>query len=127
MYALEFEQPALIGQALAQAVVQGGDFTELFAKVDALDTQPSQSVVEMIETMHTEQPGFVAKATPPDVDDLFGITTKAQDELASYLARIQVNEDVEEALDELMHVHAYVALAAAFKAGRKPKLDFFLV
>lgn len=128
MYGLEFAQPAIIGQALAQAVVQGDDFSSLFAKVDAQKgSLPQQSVVDLLETVHTDQPGLVAAATPPDRYDIFSITSRAPDALAAYLARIKVNEDLEEALDEMIHIHAYTVLAAAFKAGRKPKLDFFLV
>ncbi len=136
MYGVEWEQPAIVAEGLAQAAIHRNSFGAFFAKVDeaarsrgSANKAPRRPLVELCENIRSEQPKL-AQGPKYDDDDVFAaLMGRLSDESAAFIAdSISVDPDhIEEGIDQMVHTSAYIASAAAFHGSHKPKYDFFLM
>lgn len=130
LYGLEWEQPTIIAQGLAQAAVHKDIITGFLAKAEegAGDARDSPSLPDLIEAAGANQ---ALKDGPrwEDSDKPWnGLLDHAYDEALKYVSRLRVDPDrLEERTVEMAHTAAYVAAGAAFHGDYIPTFDFFLM
>ncbi|UKZ83563.1 hypothetical protein TrVFT333_011372 [Trichoderma virens FT-333] len=115
MYGIEWRQPAIIAEGLAQAAVHEN-------RVGVFLTKLFESVGQFSEKLATS-------ARFGDSNKVYdGVFVRAPDEALEFLKQVRVREDeLDERLAEMAHSCAYVATTAAFHPPNVPKLDFFLI
>jgi hypothetical protein len=132
MYGIEFQQPAMVAEGLAQTAVHENRLGDFFDKVDAAvkaNSNPSQrSIAELIEGVR-ENKKLATSAHWEDSNRVYdGVVGRAFDEAVQYAAQVRVKpEELEERTAEMVHTAAWLATAAAFRPPHIPKLDFFLM
>ncbi|KAK1237657.1 hypothetical protein MKX07_006785 [Trichoderma sp. CBMAI-0711] len=144
MYGLEWQQPAIIAEGLAQAAVHENRVGGFLTKVEQAaasssssstsSQQPSSSLnktplPEIFETIRQHGEKLATSARFGDSNKIYdGVFVRAPDEALELLRQVTVKEDeLEEKLAEMAHTCAYVAAAAAFHPPHAPKFDFFLI
>ncbi|KAM4056057.1 oxidoreductase AflY [Hirsutella rhossiliensis] len=135
MYGIEWHQPAMVAEGLAQAAVHEARIGDFMAKVDdaaAASPPPAQQrpLAEMLEKMRSEHPKLAASARWEDPNRIYdGVLARAEPEAVALLAGIRVrpDDDLAERTAEMVHCAAYVAAAAACNPPYEPKFDFFLI
>jgi hypothetical protein len=142
MYGLEWQQPAIIAEGLAQAAVHENRVGGFLTKVEqaaassssSSSQQPSSSpnktpLPEIFETIRQHGEKLATSARFGDSNKIYdGVFVRAPDEALELLRQVTVKEDeLEEKLAEMAHTCAYVAAAAAFHPPHAPKFDFFLM
>lgn len=140
MYGLEWKQPAIIAEGLAQAAVHENRVGGFLTKVEQAASSPSSSssslinnktpLPEIFETVirqHSEK--LATSARFGDSNKIYdGVFVRAPDEALELLKHVTVGEgELEEKTAEMAHTCAYVAAAAAFHPPNAPKFDFFLM
>lgn len=134
MYGIEWRQPAIIAQGLAQAAVHenrvGGFLTkvEQAAAVDAA-AAAAASLPELLESVGQYSEKLATSARFDDKNKIYdGVFVRAPDEALEFLKQVSVKEDeLDDKLAEMVHSCAYVAATAAFHPPNVPKFDFFLM
>ncbi|UNI19085.1 hypothetical protein JDV02_005301 [Purpureocillium takamizusanense] len=135
LYGVEWEQPAIVAEGLAQAAVHEDRLGAFLWRVDeaaAAADEPQQqqrSVAEMCESARRESPKLASSARWEDPNRIYdGVMVRAPDEAVALLAQIRVRpEDVGERTVEMIHTAAYIAAGAAWNPPYIPKFDFFLI
>ncbi|RDA85077.1 hypothetical protein CP532_3126 [Ophiocordyceps camponoti-leonardi (nom. inval.)] len=135
MYGIEWEQPALVAEGLAQAAVHDARITELMREVDEYISSSSgevkltDSLPDLLESLREKHPKLATSAHWEDPNRIFdGVLKRARPEAVALLAGIQVRDgDLEERTAEMLHASAYVVAAAAWNPPYVPKFDFFLL
>ncbi|PTB35431.1 uncharacterized protein TrAFT101_008980 [Trichoderma asperellum] len=131
MYGIEWQQPAIIAEGLAQAAVHenrvGGFLTK--AEQAATASAHTTSLPELFESVGQFSEKLATSARFDDKNKIYdGIFVRAPDEALEFVKQVKVHEDeLDERLAEMVHSCAYVAAAAAFHQPNKPKFDFFLI
>lgn len=132
MYGLEWQQPAIIAQGLAQASVHLDRLTSFFTKAEQMSqASPSASstfsLPELLERARTS--GKLSRSAKWNDDKpLNGVLARAEEEALDLVSQVKINPgDLEEKTVEMMHTAAYVAAAAAFHEPYIPRMDFFLM
>jgi hypothetical protein len=134
MYGIEWQQPAIIAEGLAQAAVHENRVGGFLTKVEqAASSQPlsahTPSLPELLESVRQYSEKLATSARFEDKNKIYdGVFVRAPDEALEFLKQVRVKEDeLDERLAEMIHSCAYVAAAAAFHQPNKPKFDFFLM
>lgn len=137
MYGIEWCQPAMVAEGLAQAAVHEARIGDLMLKVDEAAASASSSqekqrpLAEMLENIRVEHPKLASSARWEDPNRIYdGVLVRAEAEAIALLAGIRVRpdgEDLAERTAEMVHCAAYVAAAAAWNPPYVPKFDFFLM
>lgn len=140
MFGLEWEQPAIVAEALAQIAIHKDEIGPFFADVEARVAQlkasngdaahSGRSVIDILEAARAEHPSLVAAASPEVMGSLYGslVDSDSRDELLDLLATISVDPSrLDEQIDEMIHTCAYVCYASAFQPPYQPKFDFFFM
>ncbi|KAL6881583.1 hypothetical protein J3F83DRAFT_722814 [Trichoderma novae-zelandiae] len=133
MYGLEWQQPAIIAEGLAQAAVHENRVGGFLTKVEQAASQsppPDRTPLpEIIESVRQHSEKLATSARYGDGNKIYdGVFVRAPDEALELLKQVRVGEDeLEERLGEMAHTCAYVAAAAAFHPPNMPKFDFFLI
>lgn len=130
LYGLEWEQPAIIAQGLAQAAVHRDRLTPFLTKAEqqASTTSSSPSLPDLLEKARNA--GKLSRSARWSGDDeaLNGVLARAEDEALELVSQVRVEgEELEERTAEMIHAAAFVATAAAFRRPYIPRLDFFLM
>ncbi|CEJ82717.1 hypothetical protein VHEMI02766 [[Torrubiella] hemipterigena] len=139
MFGLEWEQPAIVAEALAQIAIHREEIGGFFADVEIRAAQlnasggtshPVRSVIDILEAAHAEHPALVAAGSPEFMGSLYGplVDGSYREELLDLLAAISVDPTcLDERIDEMVHTCAYVCSATAFCPPYQPKFDFFFI
>jgi len=137
MYGLEWAQPALVAEALAQTSIHRDNHGALFAAVDEKvrrnppARQPLRHLAELLETIGDEHPQLVAEPKWEHGDgSQAAVLDRIPDQVADYLAanvRVDPDSDLDEQIDAMVHASAYFAAASIFHPPHKPKFDFFII
>ncbi|XWW96385.1 hypothetical protein V2A60_004359 [Cordyceps javanica] len=135
MYGLEWAQPALVAEGLAQTSIHRDAYGELFAAVDeraARQTPPAapRHLADLYDTIAAEYPHLVAEPRWEDGDgSQTAVLDRIPDQVADYLAaNVAVSLDsFDEQVDSMVHASAYFAAASIFHPPHKPKFDFFII
>lgn len=137
-FGMEFEQPSIIAEGLAQAAVDNDSHigrllfeSEAAAANDAAAAGSSATTVRksLIELMHEVRKDDTIRNAPKweqvPVTMRLGITTGAIPELSAIAKQFTVPpEALEQRTAEMMSTCAYLA-GAAQRAGKRNKIDFF--
>lgn len=136
-YGLEWEQPAIIAEGLAQAAVHRNVMKEFYDKVDEAVRRVDQAGVEVkytglseiCENIRRDHERLAKSATWQDENRLYdGVLGRGLADAVTLCAGIRVSEkDLEERIAEVLHHNAYVAASAAWREPHIPKYDFFLM
>ena len=134
MFGVEWQQPALIAEALAQTAVHENKLGDFFAQAE----QRAQShgeygalLVDLMDEVRTgEQHRKLATSVrwedPNRIYD--GVMKRAPEEAIDFVSRLRVKpDDLAERTAEMVHTAAYVATAASWHPPHIPKFDFFLM
>ncbi|RDA89992.1 hypothetical protein CP533_2681 [Ophiocordyceps camponoti-saundersi (nom. inval.)] len=135
MYGVEWEQPALVAEGLAQTAVHDARVAELMRQVDEYEVSKKEevkavdSLPALIDCVRDEYPKLATSAHWEDPNRIWdGVLARARPEAVALLAGIRVRaEEVEERTVEMFHACAYVAAAASWNPPYVPKFDFFLL
>lgn len=137
MYGIEWHQPAIVAEGLAQAAVHENRVGAFLTKVEQAASSQSQSqsaqrrtpLPELFESVGQYSEKLATSAQYGDSNKVYdGVFVRAPDEALEFLKQIRVGEDeLEEQLAEMVHSCAYVAATAAFHPPNVPKFDFFLM
>ncbi|KAJ4159922.1 uncharacterized protein LMH87_007858 [Akanthomyces muscarius] len=141
MYGLEWEQPAIVAEALAQTCVhQGEGLDQLLLESerrannvanapvaqDPTDHMPALST--MFERVRADRRFDGATKFTDKSKVVDGILTRVKEPMLSVLEQVRVHDDeLEERTAEMIHTINLVASAAAIRPPYHVKYDFFLV
>lgn len=133
MFGVEWSQPVIVAEALAQAAVHSDRLGEFLTKAETLAAErnpPHVAFASLFENLRTggnEKLIHSAQWTDPNrVYD--GVMVRAPEEALDLVAGVKVKEeDLDERTAEMIHTTAYVAAAAAWHPPHIPKFDFFLM
>lgn len=147
MFGMEWGQPAIVAEGLAQAAVHDNKLAGFFDKAEsraeekkkAEGDMPHKSLVELIEEIGSSyrsnengEEGLAKLARSAKFSDpnkiYEGVIKRASDEAVEFVSNISVRDGrLEERTAEMIHTAAYVAVGAASHPPNVPKLDFFLM
>lgn len=134
MYGLEWKQPAIVAEALAQACVHGtGGLEELLLESESRASRgmaplSEQTPLNIYQKLH-DDPQFSQAAQFADKSKVRdGILKRSKNELLDVLQTIHFQPDeLHERTAEMFHDIIYVASGAALRLPKHVKYDFFLV
>ena len=131
---IEFEQPGIIAEALAQAASHPDGHinklllgSETVANTQDIPERP-KSLMELVEEVRSKKTIYEALRFEDHWNRMSdGIMDRASGEFAPIAAQFRIRpEDLERRTAEMISVDAYVA-GASQRPGKKPKIDFFLM
>ncbi|KAI3396354.1 hypothetical protein diail_12244 [Diaporthe ilicicola] len=135
MYGMEWKQPAIVAEALAQTCVHhASSKRELFAAENKANEEYGRTGAKMptIASLLKEvrdQPKL-AKVVRPEDGYSIGETVfkRAPDEMVQLMGKVKVSpEEVEERTAEMFSTAVYMAAGASFHPQKVNKFDFFLM
>jgi hypothetical protein len=132
MYGIEWDQPAIIAQGLAQSAIHDTYVGDFLAKVDkaAAANPPSQrlNTSELYEQVHSD-PNFVNSVRNGNPNKILNaVEVLCPDEALDYLAQVKADpNNLAEGIAENIHAAAYMASACVFHPPDYPRFDFFLM
>jgi len=131
MYGVEWSQPAIVAEGLAQAAVHKNQLKEFFDTSDAQARDaktPMPKMTELYEeTARSEKLRTAAHWKDPNkIHD--GILVRAPTEMMEIVKKVKVREDeLDERTAEMFESVIWMAAGAALKPGKKAKWDFYLM
>ncbi|KAK3359739.1 hypothetical protein B0T25DRAFT_564723 [Lasiosphaeria hispida] len=130
MFGMEWRQPAIVAEALAQTAVHGIDIRGFLIEAEsaAKEGPGTGPIVDLFEAVRGDEKlaGAVRNEDGNKLRD--GVLKRAKDEIISLAARVKVlPEELEEKTAEMFDACVYMASAAAIHPGKIPKYDFFLM
>ncbi|KAF7534954.1 hypothetical protein G7054_g5790 [Neopestalotiopsis clavispora] len=141
MYGVEWDQPAIVAMALAQACVHSDQFHDFMMEAEArahaaasAAGTPMPPIAELLRDAAADQT-LVASPRLEDGNKIRdGVLARARDAALTLAARVRVQlEDLEERTAEMYNAAIYIASAAALHRDKKdgqqkdPKYEFFLM
>ncbi|KAJ5085305.1 hypothetical protein N7532_010076 [Penicillium argentinense] len=129
-FGIEFQQPAIVAQALAQAAVHQDYLADSFYKpaaASAKSHKTSKSLIEIIEEMRANQ--TIRDAAVHGDTDVFapGILSRASEEVIESISQWTVPENqIHHKLIEMINTAIYWT-ATAQNPRKQLKLDFFFI
>ncbi|KAK5656110.1 hypothetical protein OQA88_4870 [Cercophora sp. LCS_1] len=136
MYGMEWEQEAIVAEALAQAAVHGNEIGGYLLGTEKLARESGGGggggegwgVVELLDMIGADEKIKVAVRNEDGNKIRDGVLVRARDEMLRVAARVRMREDdVEERTVEMFDACVYMASAAAVHPVKVPKFDFFLM
>lgn len=135
MYGMEFKQPAVVAEALAQTCVHQPDLKEELLQAEqnankAYGTGERRTmprIVSLLEEARNDEKLKTAVTTADDfpIPDLL---KNASEELMRVISKVKVQpEELEERTVEMFDAALFVAAGASFHPGKTNKFDFFLM
>lgn len=132
MYGIEWEQPAIVAEGLAQAAVHQDRLGSFLTKAEEAAARAEHagetSLPELFEQIrHVEK--LATSVSWEDANKINdGVLVRTPDDAIDFLGQIKVKpEEIDERTAEMLHTAVYVAAAAAFHPPHIPKFDFFLM
>ncbi|OLN81370.1 Oxidoreductase AflY 3 [Colletotrichum chlorophyti] len=131
MYGVEWEQPAIVAEALAQAAVHENRLKGFFDKAERR-AESAQTPMPPIADLFGEIRGnqkLVDAVRMEDANKIFdGILVRAPEEMLDVVSKVKVRpQELDERTAEMFHTAVYVAAGAALHSGKEPRWDFFLI
>lgn len=137
MYGIEWQQPAIVAMALAQAAVHRDSARDFLlaaekAAAKACLSSPMPSIASLCRDIAADERLSAAAARPPDGskirDDV--VLARAFDDMVRVAARVSVAPgDLGPWTVEMYSAAVYITVAAALRPGKEkePRFDFFLM
>ncbi|KAI6353982.1 hypothetical protein MCOR25_008803 [Pyricularia grisea] len=136
MYGIEWDQPAIVAEGLAQACVHRDDLRAFMLAAERLSRERRQpgddemgSILSLYEAV-TRHEKLSSAAREEDANKMRdGVLSRAGDEMAAMAARVRVRpEELHDRTVEMFNAAVYVAAGAAVERPAKhAKFDFFLI
>lgn len=138
MFGIEWQQPAIIAEGLAEAAAHDNIAGEFLAEVEkaaqakradsGAGSASKSNISEMFEKV-SQIDKLRTSAQSKDNKHVYdGVLVRARPEAIDFLKQVAVAEDeLEERTAEMFHAIAYVATTAAFNAPDVPKMEFLLM
>ncbi|KDN63118.1 putative HypA protein [Colletotrichum sublineola] len=132
MYGVEWEQPAIVAEGLAQAAVHKnqlkGFFDEAERRANETAKTPMPQIADLVEEIRGNRK-LAAAAEMKDANKIFdGVMKRAPEEMMGIASKVKVlPEELDERTAEMFHTAFYVAGGAALRPGKEAKWDFFLI
>lgn len=133
MYGLEWKQPAIVAEALAETCVHeleslDGILLEAERRAGRREASPSQSLLPLYEQAAADHE-LLNCTRLTDRDKISeGIVVRAKDSMLKILEQVRVSADnVKEKTAEMFHAITFVASGAANRPPYHVKYDFFLM
>lgn len=132
MFGVEWSQPAIVAEALAQAAVHKNNLKDFLEDAEARSKKSppkeSPSLAELYERIGASDK--LRKA--PRMSDANkihdGILVRAPEEMLEIVSQVNVREDeVDEKTAEMFELAVWMAAGAALRPGKMAKWDFFLM
>ncbi|KAL8383082.1 hypothetical protein RB595_006709 [Gaeumannomyces hyphopodioides] len=137
MCGVEWEQPAVVAEALAQASVHGDQIRDFLVGSEALADETHLAGegdyrMPSIASLYEQAAADAAIAGSVRNEDgnklVQGALTRARDELVALAAKVRVRpEELEERTVEMFNQAVFVAASAAAHPKKHAKFDFFLM
>jgi hypothetical protein len=147
MFGLEWAQPAIIAEGLAQAAVHKDNVIKFFERAErraaereasepssssTSGTMPLLQLIQEVGRSRRNDGDHEKLARSPRWGDASqvqdGVFARALDEAVEVASRIRVRqEDLEERTAEMFHTAAHVAATTAWHPPHVPKFDFFIM
>lgn len=131
MYGVEWAQPAIVAEGLAQACVHSQSLPKflLAAEKNArASSQPMGAIHDLFEEVRANKKlaGAAHNEDANKVRD--GVLVRAFDEMLAIVSKVKVKEaELESRTVEMFNNAVAVAAAAAFHPPKRVKFDFFLM
>ncbi|OCL05481.1 hypothetical protein AOQ84DRAFT_390839 [Glonium stellatum] len=130
-FGIEFHQPAVIAEALAQAAIQSNWMIPLFIGAEKVakenDQKGSKSLVQLLDEIHSDEK--VSKAANWDDGNKIrdGIIKRAPEEMIKYASQFTVKEsELEEKTAEMINAVVYYT-GGAQNPLKQVKFDFYYI
>ncbi len=135
MYGLEWKQPAIVAEALAQAAVHGNDIKAFLLESEKLSRDSARQqdqkmpcIVSLLEDVKADEKLANAARMEDSNKIRDGVLKRAKDEIISIASRVRVSpEELDERTAEMFDSCVYMASSAAFHPPNYSKFDFFLM
>ncbi|KAK7910926.1 hypothetical protein PG985_013407 [Apiospora marii] len=132
MYGVEWDQPAIVAMALAQACVHRDDLGPFLLGAEAKAQESARMPMPRIAELLEAAAGNEKLRSSPRLDDgnkiRDGVLARAWDEAVECTGRVKVAPDeLAERTAEMFNTAIYEASAAALRPGKDPKYEFFLM
>ncbi|KAF1848138.1 uncharacterized protein K460DRAFT_276102 [Cucurbitaria berberidis CBS 394.84] len=132
-FGIEFQQPAIVAEGLAQAAVHDNWMASLFfgcekaAEANRGKDRPKKTIVQLLEECRNDE----KLSNAPHFDDgnkiREGIMQRAPNEMIKYASQYTIDEDeLEEKTAEMINATAYYT-SAAQRPPHQIKFDFFYI
>ncbi|KAF2106589.1 hypothetical protein BDV96DRAFT_507582 [Lophiotrema nucula] len=132
-FGIEFEQPAIIAEALAQAAVHDDWMAPLFhesekaAKANSPDRRPNKTVVKLLEEIKADKKLSSAAVWDDGNKIRDGVLKRAPGEMTKYASQYLVlEENLEEKTAEMINAAVYYT-GAAQHPPNQVKFDFYYI
>ncbi|KAI0908992.1 HypA protein [Ustulina deusta] len=131
MYGIEWQQPAIVAMALAQASVHQANMKTFFLAAEEA-ARSSVSPMPDIASLFRDVAADEKLSTAPRPSDNStigdGVLGHAFDEFIRIAARVNVQPgELDERTVEMYNTMIYQATGAALRQGKEPRFDFFLM
>jgi hypothetical protein len=137
MYGVEWQQPAIVAMALAQASVHRADYRDFYLEAEKLaaannttTTTSIPTIASLIQAMR-DDPTLQAARQPGDgAGNQQHVVDHAGPAAAAIAARVRVRADgadLDERTAEMYHTAVYLAASAAVHGDKDAKFEFFLM
>jgi len=128
-FGVEFEQPAIIAEALSQAAIHSDWIAKFFSQAEqAADkhrSDPSRTMVELIDNIRNDKDLYAAPRWSDGNKIRDGILARAGERMVSYTSQYHVKpEELEEKTAEMINAAAYFT-GGAQRKRHAVKFDFF--
>jgi hypothetical protein len=128
-FGVEFKQPAIIAEALAEAVAHDNWISRFLlpAEKAAKETKAKKSLVQLLDEIHADKKLSTAAQWKDGNKICDGIIARAGQEMINYAAQYTVSEDeLEEKTAEMINTSVYFT-AAAQHPPKEIKFDFYFM
>jgi questin oxidase-like protein len=132
MYGMEWAQPAIVAEGLAQASVHSASLHEALFAAERLANEaagtPMPSIVSLLEAVAADTK-LAKSARLSDGNKVRdGVLARAKDEMLAIAAKVKVRpEELGERTAEMFDAAVYAGTAAAVHPPKHVKFDFFLM
>lgn len=131
MCGIEWAQPAIVAQALAQAALHGDRLKGFLHASDAAVRQSAEktpSLIELLEEVQADRE-LASAVRYEDQNKVYdGVLGRASDAALKIVSKVRVGPDeLEERTAEMFHLAVYIGACAAFHPRKDPRFEFFLM
>lgn len=131
MYGVEWEQPAIVAEALAEASVHKNRLQDFLVAAEKASLDVKGKMPPILDLMHevAADPVLSKAAHWEDDNKIYdGVLARAADEAIRLCSKVRVNaEELEERTAEMFQMALYAAACAAIHPPKEPKFDFILM
>ncbi|CAJ2508118.1 Uu.00g093040.m01.CDS01 [Anthostomella pinea] len=131
MYGVEWQQPAIVAMALAQAAVHEDNLRSFLLTAEEASksaSTPMPSIASLLDVVKADEKLATAAILGDSNKVRDGVLTRARDEIIRIAGQVKIKpEELDERTVEMYNTAIYEGAAAAIRPGKDAKFDFFLI